>query len=199
MSKNTKLIIIISLAAAVLIAGAVLGAMKFKKLVSQNSPAAKETNPFDNILANIAADDVLKPDFKVSQKSDFKNYAHAGYGFSFDYPADWNADLFKDDVGDVAVIQNSETGILIYIYPFDEPGPISKERVLKDIPDMKIENGRQIKIANSIDALSFDSDEREIGATKEIWFVRGKFLYQISAAEGSEETLNKMVETWRFN
>ncbi len=213
MSKNTKLIIIISLTAAVLISGAVFAAVKFKKPVSQNLSEAKEANPVDNILANIAAPDVPKSDFKVSPKSDFKNYTHPGYGFSFDYPADWSADLFEDDSGpaspslggEVAVIQNSETGILIYIYPFDEPGPISKERILRDVPDMKIANGKQIKIAPStgsgqtIDALSFDSDEREIGPTREVWFVFGGFLYQLSAAEGGEEALNKMIETWKFN
>ncbi|MBU1102571.1 hypothetical protein KJ853_02860 [Patescibacteria group bacterium] len=198
MSKNTKLIIIISLTAVVLIGGAVFGAVKFKNSAERNSSQA---NAFDDILANMAADDALKLDFKVFPKSDFKNYIHAGYGFSFDYPADWSVDIFKDDVGDVAVIQNAETGILIYVYPFDEPGPITKERILRDVPDMTIENGRQIKIgeAGVIDVLIFDSDEREMGPSKEMWFVHGGFLYQISAAEGSGEALNKIIESWKFN
>lgn len=130
----------------------------------------------------------------------FMTYIHPEYGFSFDFPADWGAESFaEDEGGEVVAVQNAETGILIFIYPFNEPGPITKERVLKDVPDMKIQNEIQLKIGGAIDAFGFDCDEREIGPTKEVWFVRNGFLYQISAAEGSGEVFYKMAETWRFN
>jgi len=175
--------------AAVLISGVVLGAVKFKKFVRPNS---SEANPFDNILANMSADEILKPDFDKldinnagADEQAYKTCSHAGYGFSFECPADWSTDLFKDEGGEVAVVQNSETAILIYIYPFDEPGPITKERILRDVPDMKMANGRQIKIAGAIDGLSFDSGEREMGPTKEIWFVYNKSNFPAPPRAGS--------------
>lgn len=130
----------------------------------------------------------------------FRTYTHSVHGFSFDYPADWVIDdSFKEEGEEAVLIQNEETGIAVFIYPFDEPGPITKKRVLKDVPDMKIENEIALKIANgSIDALGFDSNERELGPTKEVWFVYGGYLYQISGAEGSGETLYKVVSSWKF-
>ncbi|MFH0955600.1 MAG: hypothetical protein V1801_00050 [Candidatus Falkowbacteria bacterium] len=64
---------------------------------------------------------------------------------------------------------------------------------------MATENSRQIKIAGMIDALSFFISQRETGPTQEVWFTHKNFLYQISAAEGSEEVLAKMIATWKFD
>lgn len=170
------------LASAVLIAGAVFTALKFKK------PPAENLLPANSAGKTPAAGAAA-----------FMTYVHPDRGFSFDYPADWSAEAFAEDgEGEIVAVQNAETGILIFIYPFNESGPITKERVLRDVPDMKIQNEIQLKLGNGIDAFGFDSSERDIGPTKEVWFVCGGFLYQIAAAEGSGETLSKMAETWKI-
>jgi len=193
MSKKSK-ITIISLAAAVLIGGAVFlwksDFNKTKEVGLQNSPK--------------------------SDLNGFKTYTHPGYGFSFDYPGGWNVSSFAEGEGEVVLIQpvrsqpsgtaavppvaeRTSNGLQIYISMFDEEETsLTKERILADIPDMLIENDKQIKIANAIDALSFDSANEAGDKTKEVWFVYNSFLYQITAAAGSEATLNTIIQTWSY-
>lgn len=217
MSKKVKKIIIISLIAVALLAAAVFSVMKSKKPAAPVDLDLPLAAPAENTATEITLSgfsqaeapsrgleqgaEALKADAAQTDagQTQFKTCAHAGYGFSFACPVDWISDLFKDGDGEVAVIQNAETGILIYIDPFDEPGAITKERILKDVPGMALENSQQIKIAGTIEALSFLSNERETGPTKEVWFVHKNFLYQISAAEGSDEVLAKMIATWKFD
>ncbi len=91
-------------------------------------------------------------------------------------------------------------GMQIYISLFDEPETtLTKERILQDLPDLKIDNDKQIKIAGVIDALRFDSANQSGENTKEVWFVYNNFLYQISAVVDSEAVLEKMIGTWKFN
>ena len=155
-----------------------------------------------------------------------KTFTHPGYGFSFNYPSDWNATSFTEGDGETVLVQKSVSvtppsqggekegvkppsqggekegvaGVQIYISLFDEQETVlTKERILQDIPDLKITNDKPIKFAGTLDALSFDSVNDAGLNTKEIWFVHNGFLYQISAITGSETILNKMIGTWKFN
>lgn len=136
---------------------------------------------------------------RIASKTDFgetRNYTHPGYGFSFEYPDGWNVSSFAEGEGETVLIQ---PGVQIYISIFDEEETaLTKERILADIPDLKIENDKQIKIANTIDALSFDSANQGGQNTKEVWFVYNRFLYQISAA-GNGGVLDKIINTFKFN
>lgn len=136
----------------------------------------------------------------VLPKSDFRNYTHPGYGFSFEYPAGWNASSFSEGEGEVVLMQNTDkqASLQIYIMMFEETGPITKERILEDLPDLKIVSEKQINIAGTINALSFESENESSQKTQEVWFVYNNFLYQISAA-GNGEVLDKIIQTWKFN
>jgi len=179
--------------AAVLIAGAVFIIWpKVKKSVSNDADTASDWLGRNSPEINVSD--------KVSgAEAQFKTFVHPVRGFSFDYPADWSADAFLQDTEEAVMVggQNQETGIAIFIYPFDETGAITKKRILKDVPDIKIQNETALKISG-IDALGFDSNEREFGPTKEVWFVHSGFLYQIAASAGSGEVLYMIVESWKF-
>jgi hypothetical protein len=133
------------------------------------------------------------------ESSFYKTFSHPIYGFSFDYPPDWSVDAFSGEDEETLLLRSAEKGIMIFVYPFNETGVLTKERILRDVPDMKIENEISLKIAGAVDALGFDSKEREFGPTKEIWFIHNGRLYQVAAGEGTGEVLYNLVETWRFN
>ncbi len=144
----------------------------------------------------------------LSSVDGVKTFQHPGYGFSFEYPKDWNVSSFSEGEGETILVQSSETGVQIYISPFDEPETaLTKERILKDIPEMVINNDQPIKFAG-LSALRFDSVSQSGQNTREVWFAHNGFLYQISfalrslgeagAVVGSEEVLNKMIETWKI-
>ncbi|MFH0955601.1 MAG: hypothetical protein V1801_00055 [Candidatus Falkowbacteria bacterium] len=127
------------LAAAFLLFAAIFSAVKFKKPSAPVDLNLLLAAPAENKAAEITLPGFGQADVPSrgleqtetvntdSGRTQFKTCAHAGYGFSFACPVDWISDLFKDGDGEVAVIQNAETGILIYIDPFDESGAITKE------------------------------------------------------------------------
>lgn len=114
--------------------------------------------------------------------------------------------------------------IQIAVMPFDEEGPLTRERILQDLPDMVVDNPVQVLIGEKKDipALLFSSQDEDVGVTKEVWFihpvrsqmpsasadalahrtsngVHGGFLYQVSALAANEAELGKFLEGWKFN
>ena len=91
----------------------------------------------------------------------------------------------------------------IFITPFDENGPITPERIKKDLPNAVVENPTPVKVAGA-QALSF------VGAgdgfkTAEVWFVwppepypNGNYLYQITSRLEDAALIENILKTWRF-
>jgi len=94
--------------------------------------------------------------------------------------------------------KESKKSFQIFISPFDEPGPLTKERVKQDLPDLIINNPEQRVLKNGAVALVFFSEESSIGETREIWFVHNGYLYQISTYKELDSLVAKIISTWRF-
>lgn len=131
-----------------------------------------------------------------------ETYANSKYGFSFNHSKELNVSEFADDNSDIVLVQPG--GFQVLISPFDESGPITKGRILKDIPDMKIINEREISVggfdgltASGEKALNFISKD-ESGETLETWFVHNGNLYQITAEPDFASKLEEIIKTWRF-
>lgn len=147
--------------------------------------------------------------------NEFQEYANPKYGFSFSHSKELNVSEFSENNVDVIL---ASSGFQILISPFDESEPITKARILKDIPDMAISDDKIISVGGE-KALSFKS-KGESGETLEIWFVhpvRSKspeatadpladrtsngvngYLYQISALPDSASKLENIIKTWKF-
>ena len=166
-------------------------------------------------------------------------YRHPTLGFSFQYPKDFKVGLFPDGIGETIVVEGDANvakvkpsqpsqdegltfaGFQIYITPFDESGPLTFERVKKEIPDLVLEGPQTIELRISesskspldgersdftVPALVFFSRNESLGKTREVWFVypespvpNGNYLYQITAHASFDEELSKIMATWRFN
>lgn len=126
-------------------------------------------------------------------------YKSDQFGFSFSYPKGFNVSDFADGGGKTILIKNaaSDNGLQIFIVTFDEPGPITKERILKDIPDMAISSDEYISIGGE-QAFSFISQDDLGGKTREIWFVHNGNLYRVKAYESFEKELLKILSSWQF-
>ncbi len=148
--------------------------------------------------------------------SGWQKYENSQYGFSFSYPGSSNVSDFADSGGKMILFKNaaSDNGFQIFITAFDEPfdstqgksGPITKERILKDIPDMAISGDEYINIggfdkltASGEKALSFISQDDLGGKTREIWAVHDGYLYQIKAYENFEKQMMEILSSWRFS
>ncbi len=127
-----------------------------------------------------------------------KIYENGKYGFSFGHPKEFSISEFIEGDTDVILARDAAASSVfqVSVSPFDESGPITKERILKDIPDMRINNDKEISVGGE-KALSFTSKDAS-EETFEIWFVHGGNLYQISAFPSFGGELDKILATWKF-
>lgn len=134
-----------------------------------------------------------------NQDTATKRYTNSAYGFSFAQPEGFTAIASPyGDFGEAVVIEKDETaGFQIFIIPFDEPGPITPERIRIDLPDLVMNNIRQATLVDA-PALVFDSVNEEVGETHEVWFARNGYLYQIMTYKSFENEMNAILQTWRF-
>ena len=185
--KNIKIKIFAAIIVAVLAAAAVY---YFKGEPANNyfSDLKQLGQKFSGSTAPAAESIEVEPRYKNDQ-----------YGFSFGQPDGFNVSDFDEGDGKIILVKKaaSDNGFQIYITPFDEPGPITKERILKDIPDMSISNEKEISVGGE-KALNFTSQDDLGGETREIWMVHGGYLYQIKGYKNFEEKMIEVLKTWKF-
>lgn len=128
-------------------------------------------------------------------------YRNAEYGFSFTYPNELSISSVADFGGDVILVRNQESNeeFQIYVSAFDEPGPITPERILQDLPELTIESPQQVMIGGgSVQALIFNGVSEDFGRTREVWFVGGGHLFQVITHEGMDTFVGPILDTWQF-
>jgi hypothetical protein len=130
-------------------------------------------------------------------------FAHKFRKFSFLYPKEMTVANFLDENdNEVILIQNTEKGqgFQITLSPFDEKtNTLSVERVKKDLPDLAIEKVEAVEIGSAGKGLAFISDNEAFGGqSREVWFVHGGFLYQISTYSHLDPLIQSVLNTWKF-
>ncbi len=129
-------------------------------------------------------------------------YIHKNPVFSFKYPEGFKVVSTQNSAakrGEIIVVEESEKkSFQVLITPFDEPNPITKARILRDVPDMLITEESNIIMVGGIKAFGFKSEDEAVGETYEIWFVAGGNLFQISAPFSFKESLMNILVTWTF-
>ena len=93
----------------------------------------KSLNFFTRSADRSASD---RPDISGSQ-----TFTHPAYGFSFQYPEGFRPESFSEGEGEMILVSGPNAGesFQIYITPFDEEGPLTLERIKKDIPAIAAE------------------------------------------------------------
>jgi hypothetical protein len=129
-------------------------------------------------------------------------YRDSARGFSFRYPNHLKATSFKDHVGDTILVQSAEKaqGFQITISPWDEPGAIlTADMIQRDIPDLAVTNPQDLLLGESGKGVAFLSDNENFGGnSREVWFVFGGNLYQISTYARLDPLLQAVLSTWKF-
>lgn len=156
-------------------------------------------NPLMSLLGDISGNQAPTQNESQTSSEELQTYQSAKYNFSFEYPKGFSvAEFIEREATDIILIQNTETrrGFQVAISPFGGPALITPESILKDIPDMKI-NEPKNTISSGIRALEFLSDDG--GAPKaEIWFINKGYLYQITAFEKDKDLIEKVLSSWVF-
>ena len=137
-----------------------------------------------------------------------KRYVNQAFGFSFVHPEEVSVTEFADEDGTIVLAQKSGgESFQVFITPFDEPGPITAERIEKDLPGMQMEQPQEVQLAGElgISTLVFFSTQNGT-RTREAWFFwpedpepDGNYLYQITAPAEFDPELSRIMATFSFN
>lgn len=131
----------------------------------------------------------------------WEGYAHPSLPFAFAYPKELTPVAFQDGEAEIVLLGGKKSGteVQIVIRAFDESGPLTVERIQRDASEMAIDEPQNVLIGSArIPALLFwSNDGASVGKTRELWFIQDGYLYQVTASREMDETLAKIMETWR--
>jgi hypothetical protein len=128
-----------------------------------------------------------------------KTYQSSIYHFSLFYPD--NLSLREESEASNSMVllfedPATEQGFDIFMTPYDEP-KITQARFLMDEPSGVMNDPQNITI-DGAPATEFFSTNAALGASREIWFLHGSILYEVTAPQSLDSWLQQIMETWQF-
>ena len=122
-------------------------------------------------------------------------YTHPKTGLTFEYPSDFELYVVEEDGGEIIIGEKAEYGLAfqIFIQPFDEPGPLTVERIRRDLPDMVMEGAGESELLRTADpVVTFLGFDHTLGPIPQAWFVRDGYLYQVAYYAPPEDDPNPL-------
>lgn len=131
-----------------------------------------------------------------------ETYTSPTYKFTFKYPKDFTIQEIPTDTGETIIVQNipMKIGVQIVISKFDGPDiDLTQDYIQTQVPDMKITESQELLVGANRKGLAFLSDNENFGGkSREVWFVYGGNLYQISTYAELDPFLKGLFGTWQF-
>ena len=121
------------------------------------------------------------------------------YDFSVLYPQDLNVKVTNEGGGaSTIVFEDDKTaqGFQIFIVPF-AGSQITDERFKEDEPSGVRDSLKSVTIDGATGASFFGKNDA-IGDTAEVWFIRGGYLYEVTALKLDAAWLSNIMTTWKF-
>ena len=155
---------------------------------------ASSTIPAESSMsaANIAT--------RIQPPSGHVEYRNETYHFSFYHSPDEHIKEYDEGGGALTIaLQNPQEvrGLQIFIVPYSESS-ISEERFRRDVP-----SGIRTAVENTyvagVPAVTFISRDTFLGDTREVWFIRGGYLYEVTTFKGLSDWLVPIMNTWEFH
>ena len=130
-----------------------------------------------------------------------ETYTHPTHRFSFKHPAGFTITPLETESEEVLLIEspNKKIGIQIMITPYGEDIDLTEDIVRASISETKMSDAQPVEIGKGRRGVAFLSDNPQFGgASREVWFVYKKNLYQISTYAEFDGFLKGMFGTWEF-
>ncbi len=128
-----------------------------------------------------------------------REYRNEKYRASFIYPEDLKVNEFDEGGGASTIIfQNAEKGrgFQIFVVPYKE-AQVSEEQFKKDIPS-GVRNNLEETVIDEVVGATFLSRDMVLGETREVWFIHGGYLFEITVPKALDEWLGTIMGTWKF-
>ena len=140
---------------------------------------------------------------EISQYKYTQRYADTSNHFSFNYPADFTITNLPADNGATAILVQSipkHVGVQILVTPYtDTEVDMTADIIHASIPDIEIHDSQPVNVRPTRKGLAFISDNKSFGGqSREVWFIFGGNLYQISTYLELDDFLKGIFATWQF-
>lgn len=137
--------------------------------------------------------------YKRDVPEGMREYRSIDYRFSLLYPQGLSIHERSEGGGATTITFEDikkGTGFQIFVVPYDEP-QVSEERFTQDEPSGVRESLEPVVI-NGATGAAFYSVNTALGETREVWFVYGGFLYEVTTLKPLEAWLVPIIQTWEF-
>jgi len=127
---------------------------------------------------------------------EYRDFAHQ---FSLFYPEALTVqEIDEAGGGSTILFQNPEAGVgfQIFIVGYSEP-VVTEERLKKDIPS-GVQTNKEDIIVDGASGVAFYSLDLGLGETREAWFIKNGFLYEVTTPKPLEAHLLEVLKSWKF-
>lgn len=188
MEDKKKYVYLVSCVCVVLCIGALIFLTQRKKDVAQPAVISPESEVT-----------VTKPFFAPQQLADGKKfYLNRLLKFSVVYPG--NLDIQEYGQGNTSTIVfedvSTQEGFQVFVVPYDKE-VISDERFKMDIPSGVMIDPVDV-LVDGHTATMFFSQNGLLGETREVWFIKDGFLYEVTARKDLDGWLSEIIRNWKF-
>jgi len=120
--------------------------------------------------------------------------------FSIQLPDEVHSTTYSlEDGQEMVVYENADAtiGFQVFTMPVTGPLPTTVEELWNEMPDLTVTD-LETSVIDGRDAITFYSQDPDIGETFEVWFVHDGLLYQVMTYRHLETWLTDILQTWQF-
>lgn len=131
-------------------------------------------------------------------------YESDRFGYSVEYPSDLKVVIYDEgEDGRTLLFEPLDpaagrSGFQVFISPFAQDS-LTFEDVRAALPHLSIAEPQVALLGDGTEALIFFTEDARVGRTREAWFARGGWLYEVSTYAERDAWLAGILQTWRFN
>jgi hypothetical protein len=126
-------------------------------------------------------------------------YRNEPYHFSFSYPPTLQVHSYSESGGAFTVALQDPTtnqGFEVYVTPYGGT-QISEAKFKLDEPSGVIQERTDVMI-DGARATMFYGNNAIMGDTREVWFIKGGLLYEVTTYKQLDAWLAQIMQTWQF-
>ena len=122
------------------------------------------------------------------------------FRFKVSYPADYAVREYAEDEAGARTVAfegpSQGEGFQIFVVPYAHSA-ITPERFRIDDPSGVMKEAKEV-IVDGTSAKSFFGYNDQMGDTREVWFIHGGFLYEVTTYKPLDTWLTSILQTWKF-
>ena len=192
------------LGAVVVLIGVGVWAFRYSPFIKGSTTTSELGGGISTTRPSNSVSEVVVSEIADMSETDFTEvYQNKKYRLSFKYPEGYTVTSIPDPEtgGDMILVQKQggKSGIQIVLSPFDEPSAVLTPNRVEQEAGITIESPQDVLIGSRGKGLAFIGKNTNFGTSREVWFVFGTTLYQMSTYIELDVLLKNVLSTWQFN